>query len=71
MDVDGGKALRISNAITSGSFGDMTFSKPVVNAASETNGNNVLVNEFTIQAPDTFVPGLVVTVSPDDVRALA
>jgi len=66
VNVNGDNALRISNAITSGSFGDMTFSKPVVNAASETNGNNVLVNEFTIKAPETFAENLAVTVSPDD-----
>ena len=26
----------------------------------------MLINEFTIKGPDTYVPGLFVTVSPDD-----
>jgi hypothetical protein len=68
VDVAGDKALRISNAITAGSFGDMTFSKPVTKPASEADAANVLVNEFTVKAPDTFVPGLIVSISPDDVR---
>jgi hypothetical protein len=66
VDVAGDKALRISNAITAGSFGDMTFSKPVTKPASEADAANVLVNEFTVKAPDTFVPGLIVSISPDD-----
>ena len=66
VGVPGGKALRISNAVTASSFGDMTFSKPVTKAASENEATNVLVNEFTVKAPDTFVPGLVVSISPDD-----
>ena len=66
VGVPGDRALRISNAITAGSFGDMTFSKRVTKAASENEANNVLVNEFTVKAPDTFVPGLIVSISPDD-----
>jgi hypothetical protein len=66
VGVPGDKAFRISNAVTAGSFGDMTFSKPVTKAAGENEANNVLVNEFTVKAPDSFVPGLVVSVSPDD-----
>jgi len=64
--VAGDKALRISNAITAGSFADMTFSKPVTKPASENDAANVLVNEFTVKAPDTYVPGLAVSISPDD-----
>ena len=64
VDVAGGKALRISNAVTDGSFAGMPFSAPVSNAAGETEANNVLVNEFTVTAPDTFVPELAVSVSP-------
>ena len=60
------KALRISNAVTAQSFGDMTFSKPVTKPASENDAANVLTNEFTVKAPDTLVPGLIVSVSPDD-----
>ena len=66
VGVPGGKALRISNAVTAGSFSDMTFSKPVTKPASENDAANVLTNEFTLKAPDTFVPGLIVSVSPDD-----
>jgi hypothetical protein len=66
IDVAGNKMLRISNARTQSSFGDMTFSKPVVKAAGENEATNVLTNEFTIKAPDTYVPGLTVSVSPDD-----
>jgi hypothetical protein len=68
VDVPGGKALRISNAVTAGSFSDMTFSKPVTKPAGENDATNVLVNKFTVKAPDTFVPGLIVSVSPDDGR---
>jgi hypothetical protein len=68
VGVPGDMALRISNAITAGSFDDMTFSKPVTKAASENEANNVLVNTFTVKAPDTFVPGLIVSISPDDGR---
>lgn len=66
VPVSGGKALRISNAETFGSFGDMPHSAPVMRPASENDANNVLTNEFTIQAPSTPVPGLLVTASPDD-----
>ncbi len=64
--VAAGKALRVSNAVTSGSFGDMLHSKPVTKPAGENEGNNVLINEFTFTAPNAHVPGLFVTVSPDD-----
>jgi Collagen triple helix repeat (20 copies) len=63
-----GKALRVSNAATFGSFGDMPHSVPVTRPASENDANNVLINEFTIQAPDSYVPGLAVTASPDEGR---
>jgi hypothetical protein len=66
VPVAGGKALRVSNAVTSSSFGDMLHSAPITKAAGENEANNVLVNEFTVKAPDTYVPGLFVTVSPDD-----
>ena len=36
----GTQSLRISNAVTSGSFGDQTFSKPLVNEAGETGAAN-------------------------------
>ncbi len=64
VDALGGKALRISNAVTDGSFAGMPYSAPVANAAGESEANNVLVNEFKFKAPDTYVPELAVSVSP-------
>ena len=66
VDVEGDKKFQISNAFFSGSFGDMPHSKPVLKPAGENEAANVLVNKFTIQAPDTFIPGLAMAVSPDD-----
>ena len=65
-DVEGAKALRISNAVTSGSFGDMPYSAPVLDAAGENEVNNVLVNEFTFQSktPERQQTGLKMSVSP-------
>jgi hypothetical protein len=64
VDVLGGKALRISNAVTDGSFAGMPYSAPVTIPAGENEANNVLTNEFTFQAPDSFTPGLAVSISP-------
>ena len=64
----GDKALRISNDVTDGSFAGMPYSKPVAKPAGENEANNVLTNEFTFKAPDTLMPGLDVSVSPDDGR---
>ena len=64
--VEGGQALRVSNAVTANSFGDMLHSKPVLKPAGENEATNVLVNEFKFTAPNAYVPGLFVTVSPDD-----
>jgi hypothetical protein len=61
VPVADGKALRVF-----GSFGDMPHSVPVTRPASENDANNMLVNEFTIQAPATSEPGLAVTFSPDE-----
>ncbi len=73
----GSQALRISNAITSGSFGDQTFSKSATNEAGETtaqNGglsggtrNNRFVTEFNIASavPGSQQPGLLMGISPD------
>lgn len=62
--VDGHQKLRISNAVTSGSFADMPYSAPV-DPAGEQAANNVLTNEFTFKTvtPDRQ-PGLAVSVSP-------
>ena len=63
---EGAKALRISNAVTSGSFGDMPYSAPALDAAGENEVNNVLVNEFTFQSktPEKQQTGLKMSVSP-------
>src|SRR6478609_8392245 len=65
--VDGNNMLRVSNAITANSFGDMTFSKPVVKPAAEDAATNVLINEFTIKTDSaTEQSGLSMSVSPDN-----
>jgi len=72
----GAQSLRISNAVTSGSFGDQTFSKPFPNEAGETgatNGGfsggtrqNYFESQFSITTTTTSLqPGLVMSVSPD------
>ncbi len=73
----GVQSLRISNAVTSGSFGDQTFSPSLTNEAGETaaeNGGlsggtrqNTFVAEwdFASVVPGVEQPGLAVTVSPD------
>lgn len=73
----GCKSLRLSNAVTSGSFGDQTFSYSVPNEAGETtaeNGGmsggvrkNRFVAEFDIAStkPNAYQPDLRITVSPD------
>lgn len=68
VPVPGGKALRVSNIVTAGSFGDMPHSKPVTKAAGESEANNVLVNQFKFSSavPGAQQPGLAMSVSPDD-----
>ena len=73
----GQQSLRISNATTSGSFGDQTFSAPLVDGAGEAtsvNGGQAggerqphfdATFQFMSAAPATVQPGLAVTVSPD------
>jgi hypothetical protein len=72
----GNRALRISNAVTSGCFNDQTFSAPTVNAVGESNAvNNGQDSKGTLQkrfeGSFTFMPingdqtGLSVVVSPD------
>src|SRR6478609_8362447 len=65
LNVAGGKALRISNAVTAQSFGDMPYSKPVA-PAGENASNDVLVNEFTFKSasPQAVQSGLAMSVSP-------
>ncbi|MEP7226468.1 MAG: hypothetical protein ABI785_03830 [Gemmatimonadales bacterium] len=71
------QSLRISNAITSGSFGDQTFSKRTPNYAGETTSDCSIYclgtrqshfeveQDFASTVPAAEQPGLAVTVSPD------
>lgn len=59
----GDKAVRISNAVMSGSFGDWLFS-PAIDPATE-NGNQEFTAEFTIEsAAGAQQPGLQMNVAP-------
>jgi hypothetical protein len=62
----GSQALRLSNAVTSGSFGDQTFSPGLDEAAGE-GGTRDFAGGFLIgTAQSSYQPGLVTSVSPDD-----
>lgn len=73
----GSKSLRISNAATSGSFGDQTFSKSLVNEAGETTADNGGMSggtrqtyfeaswDFASTVPGSEQVGLSITASPD------
>lgn len=73
----GAQSLRISNAVTSGCFGDMTFAKPLVNAVGETISTASTYSVGTKQQhfemqfdlasvmPDIEQEGLFMSVSPD------
>ena len=73
----GSRSLRISNAYTVGSFGDQTFSKPLVDEAGETSAANNGMSggtrqpyyeatfDFASTVPGAEQPGLMVGVSPD------
>lgn len=72
----GGQSLRISNAVTSGSFGDQTFAKPLADAVGETiaTAGSFSVGtrqtrfemQFDIATTSTSEQsGLVLSVSPD------
>jgi len=72
----GCQALRLSNAVTSGSFSNQTFSDSITNEAGETDALNGGLSggtrqshfsaEFDIAAATTtHQPGLAITVSPD------
>ena len=61
----GQQALRASDAVTSGSFGDQTFS-PGVDPAGESTGLNHFDASFSIGSTQSTVqPGLTTAVSPD------
>lgn len=71
------QSLRISNAVTSGCFGDMTFAKPLVNSVGETSATagsfsvGTKQTHFEMQfdiasaVPGAQQPGLFMSVSPD------
>jgi hypothetical protein len=73
----GAQSLRISNAATSGCFGDQTFSKPLVNEAGEASATNgglsggVRQRHIDVQwdnasvVPTALQPGLHYSASPD------
>src|SRR5262245_42929993 len=70
------KSLRISNAVTSGSFGDQTFSAPLANEAGETGAEptsspGTRQSRFEAQfdlasITSDLQPGLAISVSPDN-----
>ena len=66
----GAQSLRISNAVTSGSFGDWAFAKPLTNAAGESGvgAENRYEAQFDIASavPGSEQTDLQVSVSPDD-----
>lgn len=72
----GTQSLRISNAVTSGAFGDQTFSKQLANEAGETTAyaaapagtrqkSFVAQWNFASTVPGAEQPGLSITASPD------
>lgn len=73
----GGQSLRLSDAVTSGSFGDQTFAKPLNDAVGEADSTagsyttGTLQRRFTMQfdiasaTPAAQQPGMHTTVSPD------
>lgn len=73
----GTQSMRISNAVTSGSFGDHAFSKPIANEAGETSAANGGISggtrqnrfaaewKFTSASPGAEQTGLSVVASPD------
>lgn len=73
----GAQSLRISNAVTSGCFGDMTFAKPLADSVGEVDATNGSFSEGTKQThfemqfdiasttPSVEQLGLFMSVSPD------
>ena len=73
----GTQSMRISNAVTSSSFGDHAFSKPIANEAGETSAANGGISggtrqnrfaaewKFTSASPGAEQTGLSVVASPD------
>ncbi len=72
----GGQSLRISDAVTSGSFGDQTFAKPLTDAVGEVDSTDGTFSRGTLQShfemqfdiastKATQQPGMHTSVSPD------
>lgn len=73
----GSQVLRISNAVTQGSFGDQTFSKSLANDAGESSAENGGISggdrqrffsadfDFASADPVNHQPGLNLSISPD------
>jgi parallel beta helix pectate lyase-like protein len=67
VSTGGGQALRISDAVTSGSFGDQTFSPGLATPAHEGTSANGFDAKFSIGTTSSAVQsGLHLSVSPDD-----
>jgi hypothetical protein len=67
VSTDGGQALRISDAVTSESFGDQTFSPGLGEPASEGSAIRKVHVTFSLGTTSADVqPGLHLSVSPDD-----
>lgn len=63
----GDQSLRVSNAITSGSFGDQTISPSLSNPSHESSATNYYEATFEIGSTlSTEQTGLFISVSPDD-----
>lgn len=63
----GTQSLRLSNAVTSGSFGDQTISPGLTDAAGENAASNHFEASFDIGSTQAAQqPGLYLSVSPDD-----
>ncbi|WP_137843233.1 hypothetical protein [Microbacterium sp. 2FI] len=58
-------ALRVTNAVTSGSFGDQLFSPTLDLPATESGAASTFTASFVLE-PVALQPGLRVTVSPDN-----
>jgi len=62
----GQQALRISDAVTTGGFGDQTFSPPLAEPAGEGTAKHHLVASFSLgSALATLQPGMHISISPD------
>jgi hypothetical protein len=72
--ISGAKSFRISNSVTSGSFGDQTFSKPLTDSAGEVGSDSSgfpqgtlqphFESQFTLEAIPNSI-GDIMSVSPD------